>query len=393
MENRGENLRSELETVITGLPIPSIRQRESGASGRDAPGEAAAIQSARRFRLAQAAGWGLFGLISFLGVLPYVGSSPHVASVSVVFVRKLALASSGLLLSFVLKSLCERLRSRETPFVSLLPPIAGVAFLCSLAATAASNLAGIAFSERFEMGYHGRDIFAGDITTFAVFLAWAAAYMGFLHYEDLRRARELSLEAQALAQEARLETLRYQVQPHFLFNSLNTIQALVEEDSQRASRAVDELAGFLRYSLRKEARARARLREEIENIQSYVAMEKIRFEENLETEIITDVQALDCVIPTLLLHPLVENAIQYGMLTSAMPLRVRIAAVREGNDLRLEVANTGAWAVGSERAGHQLGLANVRKRLEAMFPAQHSVDSRAEDGWVRVTLTIPAENL
>jgi two-component system LytT family sensor kinase len=393
MENRGENIRQELETVITGLPIPSIRERESSVSGGTVPGEAAAVQSARRFRLAQAAGWGLFGLISFLGVLPYVGTSPHVASVSVVFVRKFALAASGLLLSFVLKRLCERLRSRETAFISLLPPITGAAFLCSLAATAASNLAGIAFSERFEMGYHGRDIFAGDITTFAVFLAWAAAYMGFLHYEDLRRARELSLESQALAQEARLETLRYQVQPHFLFNSLNTIQALVEEDAQRASRAVDELAGFLRYSLRKEAGARARLREEIANIQNYLVMEKIRFEENLETEIVADAKALDCAIPTLLLHPLVENAIQYGMRTSAMPLRVRIAAVREDNELRIEVANTGAWAVDSDRGGHQLGLANVRKRLAVMFPARHTFDSCAEDGWVRVTLTIPAENL
>jgi two-component system LytT family sensor kinase len=379
--------------VITGLPIPSIRQHESGASGRDATREAAAGQSARRFRLAQAAGWGLFGLVSFLAVLPYVGTSPHVASASVVFVRKLTLASSGLLLSFVLKRLCERLRSRETPFVSLLPPIAGAAFICSLAATAASNLAGIAFSERFEMGYRARDIFAGDITTFAVFLAWAAVYMAFLHYEDLRRARELSLEAQALAQEARLEALRYQVQPHFLFNSLNTIQALVEEDARRTCLAVDELAAFLRYSLRKEAGARAGLREEIENIQSYLEMEKIRFEENLEIEISTDAAALDCTVPTLLVHPLVENAIQYGMRTSSMPLRVRIAAVREDNILRIEVANTGTWAVGSVRGGHKLGLANVRKRLEAMFPARHSFDSCAEDGWVRVTLTIPAENL
>jgi two-component system LytT family sensor kinase len=379
--------------VITELSVASIRPRGSRASRRSAAGETGAGQSSRRFQLAQVAGWGLFGLISFLGVLPYVGSSPHVASVSVVFVRKLALASSGLLLSFVLKSVCQRLRSRETPFVSLLPPIAAAVFICSLAATAASNLAGIAFSERFEPGYHGRDIFAGDITTFAVFLAWAAAYMCFLHYEDLRRARELSLEAQALAQEARLETLRYQVQPHFLFNSLNTIQALVEEDAGRASLAVDELAAFLRYSLRKEAGARARLREEIENIQSYLAMEKIRFEDNLEIEINTDAAALDCAIPTLLVHPLVENAIQYGMRTSSIPLRVRIAAVREVNNLRIEVANTGTWAVGSDRGGHQLGLANVRKRLATMFPARHSFDSCAEDGWVRVVITIPAESL
>ena len=158
-------------------------------------------------------------------------------------------------------------------------------------------------------------------------LAWSALYLAFTYRARLDAETERALRADALASQARLEMLRYQVNPHFLFNALNSIRALIEEDRDKARLMVTELSEFFRYSLLHARSGEIPLEAELEAIRSYLAIQKIRFEERLEvTWEVSAGGAPPARLPGFLVHPLVENAVKHGMETSPMPLRIGIAA-------------------------------------------------------------------
>src|SRR5262249_47727117 len=154
------------------------------------------------------------------------------------------------------------------------------------------------------------------------------AYFGYKHWKQWQIEREHALRSEALLSEARLETLRYQIHPHFLFNSLNSVRALVDEDAGRAKRMVTELAEFLRYSLLMANRTVVPWQEEIDALRSYRAVESIRFEDRLQVEFNVEPQTQNEQVPVLLLHPLVENAIKHGLAKGQEPLWVQISAHR-----------------------------------------------------------------
>jgi LytS/YehU family sensor histidine kinase len=174
--------------------------------------------------------------------------------------------------------------------------------------------------------------------------------------------------------------------PHFLFNALNSIQALITESPSRAEFAVEKLAGLLRHSLRQDSDCETSLAEELDVIGEYLAIEKIRFEEKSEVRTDVEPKAENCLVPMFLFHPLVENAIKHGMQTSDVPLKVRIRAALTGDLLSLEIANSGAWRNHDPgRAGEQglgIGLRLVRERLEQAYPGRHRFERSCEGGWV-----------
>ena len=185
--------------------------------------------------------------------------------------------------------------------------------------------------------------------------------------------------------------LRYQLNPHFLFNALNSIRALVREDPAKAEQMVAELSDFLRYSLQRHEGRDVPLGAELEAVEHYLTLEHIRFEDKLVAEIDADPAARARYVPGFLLHPLVENAVKYGMETSPLPLRVRVVARCTDVALHLEVANTGSWRPPPEATypssrSHGIGLHNVRERLHHAFPGRHRVEVVERDGWVRVTI-------
>jgi LytS/YehU family sensor histidine kinase len=168
--------------------------------------------------------------------------------------------------------------------------------------------------------------------------------------------------------------LRYQLNPHFLFNSLNSIRALISEDQKASKEMVTELADFLRYSLVSKSFANVPLRQEIEAIQHYFALEHRRFEEKLVTTVEVDRDAEEFPVLSFLLNPLVENAVKYGMLTSPLPLRIAIKASVSSDTLTIIVSNTGKWKVPSAEMSELstgTGLGNIRLRLENAFPDAH----------------------
>jgi LytS/YehU family sensor histidine kinase len=181
--------------------------------------------------------------------------------------------------------------------------------------------------------------------------------------------------------------LRYQLNPHFLFNALNSIRASVEEDKDRAVRMITQLSEFLRYSLLNESEKMVPLSEELEALRNYLAIEKIRFEDKLIVKFDTEKGAETVEVPCFLLNPLVENAIKHGMRSDGKALEISIAADIREDKLVLEVANSGRLKNGTNGIG--IGLRNVRERLANLYGKEGVFMLEEEAGFVRARIEIP----
>jgi hypothetical protein len=231
---------------------------------------------------------------------------------------------------------------------------------------------------------------------------WSLVHLGLQYNTALREQREQALRAVAAARDAQLRMLAYQLNPHFLFNTLNSIRALINEDRQRARNMVTELSRYLRYALVERPLHTAMLEEEVASVRGYLAIEQARFEERLDARVEVDPAALRCEVPAFLLNPLVENALKHGIAgTAGAPLVLRVEArLVEPDRLRLAVENTGRWAQAlftapnagehDDGAAGGVGLANVRARLEALHPGDHHIEIEEGDGRVRVLVEMPA---
>jgi hypothetical protein len=231
---------------------------------------------------------------------------------------------------------------------------------------------------------------------------WSLVRLGLQYNTALREQREQALRAVAAARDAQLRMLAYQLNPHFLFNTLNSIRALINEDRQRAREMVTALSGFLRYAMVERPLHVALLEEEVASVRGYLAIEQVRFEERLDARVEVEPAALRCEVPAFLLNPLVENALKHGAAGApGAPLVLRVQARLVAPDrLRLVVENSGRWAggrTGRPAAGDGddglpggVGLANVRARLAALHPAEHRIEIEEADGRVRVLVELPA---
>jgi len=210
-----------------------------------------------------------------------------------------------------------------------------------------------------------------------IMLLWAAGVTLVLAARDVEQARTLEAASQH-------RLLVAQVNPHFLFNALNSVRALVSEDPERARDMITQLAQYLRGSLSLEPAHRVRLGEELALHEAYFAVEKLRFEERLQVSVDASSDARDAEVPPLLLAPLVENAATHGRGT---PLVVALRAVVERDRLLLTVENSGAWT--PEAATGGVGLSNVRERLALAYGGAASLHTDTLGGMVQVRVSLP----
>ena len=251
------------------------------------------------------------------------------------------------------------------------------------------------------LSFPGEWIFDGSLDNSLPLFGWSLVRLGLQYNSALREQREQALRAVAAARDAQLQMLAYQLNPHFLFNTLNSIRALINEDRQRARDMVTALSGYLRYALVERPLHVALLEEEVASVRGYLAIEQVRFEERLDVRMEIEPAALRCEVPAFLLNPLVENALKHGAgaVGSTLVLRVEACLV-EPDRLRLVVENSGRWgesSVTEPNAGESqnglpsgVGLANVRARLATLHPADHRIEIEETDGQVRVMVELPA---
>lgn len=225
----------------------------------------------------------------------------------------------------------------------------------------------------------------------SIYLAWTSLY--FMIRQELEaRNRGLRLaQAELAAREAELASLRAQVNPHFLFNALNSILAECNDSAPAARAITRSLADYLRAALLQRDHY-APLGEEVDAIAAYLNVEKARFEERLVHEFVIEPAAREAVVPITVLLPLVENAMKYGMRTSPSPLRINITATLRDECLTLTVENSGHWfePVPGATDSTQIGLANLRRRLALLFGDDAALTIYHDAERVRIVVTLPA---
>jgi len=340
----------------------------------------------RAFWILQSIGWsGYFFLRSLSGFANSMGW--------MWLVHTLLLTATGYSLTLLLASLFRRLIQMR-PLWTLILSLAVV------------GIAAMAFSVIETWSYAtflkptakpvGVEYLGAILLNFSLLAAWAALYYGinyFLLLEDEIRQREM-LEGQAST--AQLAMLRYQLNPHFLFNTLNSISTLVLlKQTERANAMLARLSSFLRYTLVNEPAGKVTLAQEVETLKLYLEIEKMRFEDRLRPHFRIESETIGARLPSLLLQPLIENAIKYAVTPIEGGADIWITARREGQAVRIEVADNGngdgAELAASPSTG--VGLANIRDRLAQAYGAGHAfTTTKNERGGFSVIIEIPYES-
>jgi LytS/YehU family sensor histidine kinase len=220
----------------------------------------------------------------------------------------------------------------------------------------------------------------------------AAVHYVVIEFVRASGAEQRSLEARLMAQDAELRMLRTQIDPHFLFNSLNSISALTSQDAGAARRMTLELASFFRQSLGMEAHKKVTLGQEMVLIRHFLAIEQLRFGARLQVEELVADEALDCLVPPMIIQPLVENAVKHGVGNLPEGGCVKVAVRRVGSVLQIRVENAVDADLPPPRAqGSGIGLANVRQRLAAAYRHEASIHWARQGDSFGVEISMPAE--
>jgi two-component system, LytTR family, sensor kinase len=309
----------------------------------------------------QAVGFGGFTLSALIADLPSLGDVQILRSSG-------AFALWTFAASCLLRFACRYLIRRDLSWVTLelsafawcIPLGLGVGFLTRLTAT--GHLP--ALYEWLEKSVQ---------VTFILFV-WCSLYFSIKTWQQSTRARERLLRAEAEAREAKLSALRYQLNPHFLFNSLNAVSTLVlEGSSQAATRMLAQIGDLLRTILDGETELEIPLSVEMAFIEKYLSIEKTRLGSRLRTDVSLAPETLDALIPSMLLQPLVENAVLHGVAPFIEGGAIEVRSRLQGDRLQIAIRNTGPHDQPLPRptSSAGIGLRNTSERLETLFPHEH----------------------
>jgi two-component system LytT family sensor kinase len=332
-----------------------------------------------------AAGWAAYGITQYVGGLFY----PESSSYGPVFVLA---AIAGFVLSAPMRYIYRRLWGQPPGVI-----VVGVLVTCYFTALALRMVINLAFKAFVEPDWQVRtpfELFMGSLSTAYLLLCWSVLYFGIKFYESKRQQEEAMLKAVALAQEAQLKMLRYQLNPHFLFNTLNAISTLIlDNQNRKANHAVARLSEFLRYTLDQDPMKKVTLRQEIEALNLYLGTERLRFGERLRLEYAIEEPALEALVPSLLLQPLLENSLKYAVSAREQGGLVRIEGRTREGLLELSVIDDGPGlpAVPSPGDRRGVGLANTRERLKVLYGDSCRFAALNSHPGLRVDMALPLE--
>jgi two-component system LytT family sensor kinase len=333
----------------------------------------------------QLVGWlGMYVMILF-ATLPVAGA-PGIVRGNAIYVAIVFLESC------LLRLLCRAAFHKQMSWMAL-----------ELRAFFWSTCAGVVASPLIELGIADLrpiewiNLLTNWLQVTVMLFLWCSLYFSIKHWRQSYEERERLILAEAELRQVRLNSLRYQLNPHFLFNALNAVSTLVAEgNAVDANRMLSQIAELLRSTLGVDDSDGHTLRDEIALVNRYLDIEKVRFGDRLEVTIDFDETVADALVPAMLLQPLVENAIKHGINLQLAGGWLCIAAQPAGEQLVIEVENSGQTgpatlsldSVHSTSPG--VGLANTRERLRTLYPDRHRLDLQwPEHGGCKVVITIP----
>ena len=334
----------------------------------------------------QLAGWGAYAVAM---ALSRIGRFP----LPYMIATKTVLAAIGLAItSWMLRPLYRRVLPSNASAARVVLVTATASYAGALLWTVSDGIIDVPI-QRALLNPNAGDggfwyFFGGTLYNAFTLLAWSVLYIGIKHQQQLQAERERALRAEATANRARLDALRWQLNPHFLFNALNGISTLVLEGKTRdATRMIAGLGGLLRGTLEQQS-DEVTLATELELTRLYLDIEQARFGDRLALDVAVDANAWGARVPTMLLQPLVENAVKHAVAPHDRGGMIRIAAQRVGQELELFVEDNGPGLSLTNGAG--IGLANVRERLRHLYGDAQTLElGTAALGGVRATIRLP----
>jgi two-component system, LytTR family, sensor kinase len=337
------------------------------------------------FWLFQVGGWTAYAIILFLSSIPFASDRGAIA-------YRITLAISCFAGSFLLHEVCRREWRKGLRFpqsiLFVLVWCSILTFLC----------AAVALKAEYALGTELRPFtpligFTAITSAGFIFLSWSALYFGIKYYETVEIERRRVLAAERSARESELRALRYQVHPHFLFNTLNAISTLVVEGQNDAATAmISRLADFFRATLEGPTSNEVSLDAELFLTKQYLEIERLRLGDRLRVEMKIDSSLLACLVPHLVLQPLVENSIRHGIAPRRGAGVVSIVATKEHDRLIVKVTDDGLGIQLRREAqnGRGIGLKNIDRRLRELYGAAGGLELMwPQAGGCEATLTIP----
>jgi sensor histidine kinase YesM len=338
----------------------------------------------RAFWVLQSTGWaGYFLLRTLSGIANAMGWS--------FILHTSLLTATGYSITLLMAAIYRRL-IRIRPLVTWLVSI----LIVLLASGIFSAIETWSFATFLHPGFQpaGVQFFSSILLTFSLLVAWSALYYSINYYLLLEQQGDRLLRLESQASAAQLAMLRYQLNPHFLFNTLNSISTLVLlKQTEQANAMLSRLSSFLRYTLVNEPTAQVTLAQEVETLKLYLDIEKMRFEERLRPRFDIDPDAAKSRLPSLLLQPLVENAIKYAVTPQEEGADIDVSARRQGDRVVIRVVDSGPgaedhWVKAQQSTG--VGLANIRDRLSQAYGADQRFETESnKHGGFSVTIEIP----
>ncbi|MDQ2975391.1 MAG: histidine kinase [Acidobacteriota bacterium] len=274
-----------------------------------------------------------------------------------------------------------------------------ISILLSVVVTALGHLLnwlywGWSMGKPFSFERMTRFVVANFSEGIGIYLLIAITSYAFSYYSRYREGQLRTFQLEAQLSQAQLQALKMQLHPHFLFNTLHSISALLNKDPESARKMITRLGDFLRLTLENSGTQEVTLQQEMEFLSCYLEIERVRFQDRLRTNIDVAQQTLGAKVPNLILQPIVENAILHGIAPRSTPGLIEIEAKQRNGSLRIQVRDNGPGLSGHRTSENMfkkgLGLANTETRLERLYGAAHLFDlSDNPDGGLIVTLEIP----
>ena len=340
----------------------------------------------RLFWILNIAGWTGYTLAAWMGALAHEKPESYFAVIS-------AAAVAGLIISLLLRVIYRQLWGRSPLALAI-----GMLVACYVFGAGWQWMQNVLYWDWVKHSWRPEDLMdfvSGILGSFYILLCWSGLYFGIKYYLQLQEQTEQTLKATSAAHQAQLKMLRYQLNPHFLFNTLNAISTLILDGAnETANKAVSRLSDFLRYTLDNDPLSRVTLGSELLAIDLYLEIEKVRFGDRLIIEKSIETAAQDALVPSLILQPMIENAIKYAITPSEEGGTLRISARVQQKTLILQISDSGP-GLGNGNNGQKssgVGLKNTRERLQQLYgDGQAFTLAPNEPSGLRITINIPYE--
>lgn len=346
------------------------------------------ISRKKIYWISQASGWLFFGLINLVIIASFE---------KLIWQRALVwvyLCYSGIFFTHLLRSYIKKWNWLNLPLKKIIPRVLISSLLIGtimyVLVFGVNYAAGLFEAHRFRFATP----FIAVMNLSSIVLLWSLIYFAVHYFENYKRAQIESLIWEAAVKDFELKTLKSQLNPHFMFNAMNSIRALIDEDPGSAQNAVTKLSNILRYSLKIERTETVSLEDEMQTVSDYLALESIRFEERLKYKVTLDPHSAKIEIPPMMIQTLVENGIKHGISKKTHGGEVSVTSKINGSNLLIEIRNSGQIDDILLNNSKGFGISNTKHRLSLLFGEKASFTIKNENqSVVLAELVIPTGGL